>query len=256
MKHLHAKKKLYIIALSLSAAILVVFCIAKNMDFFKRAYRQAFGYNVNGKYTQDKIAEAIRKQEAERGTDSTDENDSPNTASRVEVENTKKQIKMTTSLTEFVIKNYYLTDTLPEGITPEKVDYYSDELDSNKNLLKQFKYLVVDTTIQNVSGEDDLEYLVNCFYGRFIDENYNALLQNIEFRYFSRQGEASDNSVEAFHFIFKKDEKIEAKLIFILDMRKFDNYDFYFVVNNSGRWTPDENYRIAKAELTPTELGG
>lgn len=148
-----------------------------------------------------------------------------------------------------------MTETLPENISSDDVKYRPKEVDEDGNLPEQYRYLVVNATVQNISGENDVEHLINCFHGEFISDDYQKLFPIQEFRYFSRLGEASDRSSEKYHYIFKKDELIEAQLIFILDMTDFEErFDFYFVLNQSGAWSPDENYLIQKAELDSQSL--
>ena len=259
MRSSKKKKAIIITLLCLATVALVSVCVAMNTELISNAYHKVFGYEINGKSDRDKLAEAIRKQENDNSLDKTDEPASAidDMSSESDSDNDeKKQIKMTTDTIEYVIRDYYLTDILPEGVSLNDFGYYtSKEIDESGNLQKSYRYLVVDTTIQNISGENDVEYLINCFHGEFIRDDYQKLFPIREFRYFSRQGEASDKSSERYHYIFKKDELIEAQLIFILDMTAFEEgFDFYFVLNQSGAWSPDENYRIQKAELDSQSL--
>ena len=254
MRSSQKKKAIIITALCLATVALVSVCAAMNTEFISNAYHKVFGYEINGKSDRDKLAEAIRKQENDNSLDKTDEPASAidDMSSESDSDNDeKKQIKMTTDTIEYVIRDYYLTDILPEGVSLNDFSFYtSKEVDEDGRLQKSYRYLIVDTTVQNISGENDIEYLISRFNGEFIRDDYIKLLPMQQFRYFSRQGEASDNPRESFYYIFKKDELIDARLIFILDMTAFEEgFDFYFELNQSGAWSPDENYRIQKAEL-------
>ena len=264
MRSSQKKKAIIITALCLATVALVSVCVAMNTELISNAYHKVFGYEINGKSDRDKLAEAIRKQENDNSLGKTDEPasaiddmSSETAPDNSTVNGTKKQIKMTTDTIEYVVRDYYLTDILPEDVSLHDFSYYtSKEIDEDGKLQKSYRYLVVDTTVQNISGENNLEYLINSFSGEFIADDYIKLLPVQEFRYFSRQGEASDNPYEGFHYIFEKDELIEAQLIFILDITAFEEgFDFYFELNQSGAGAPDENYHIQKAELDLQSIG-
>lgn len=239
------RKRIVSIIIALAAAALLIVCVVVKYDEIKDKFH--IGEEPEDQLGEivpldNNIGEFLRQEEAE--------SQSENVGS---TSNTKEENKefspfmLSTKDVNFKIKNYYCSDELPEGIKPNQVSYSSRQIDENRKLKDGYFHLIIDAEISNRTNEK-FEYLVNSFSGLYVDKNDNILWPIVELVYFTQQRGTVD-SVDSFHYVFEKNETIQATLILVLNKETLRENDVYFLVNNSGAVPFDEDATIKKVEI-------
>lgn len=277
------RKSLVSKIIALAAATLLIVCVVQNYDEIKTKFHigeepdDQLGEVVS---LDNNIGEFLRQEEAKNQNNHTESTSNTSTSSTnndrttttsmdtspSSTNSTSGQTKNTTSTNSievgtnnfspftlstkdvnFKIKNYYCSDDLPKGINPNQVSYSSRQIDEKRKLKDGYFHLIIDAEISNRTNKK-FEYLINSFSGLYVDKNDNILWPIVELVYFTQQRGTID-SVDSFHYVFEKNETIQATLILVLNKETLLENNVYFLVNNSGAVPFDEDVAIKKVEI-------
>lgn len=265
------KKILTVIVLILVATALTAYFIQDNLKLISDTAASLSG-GKTGSTVQD-ISNAVRREErraaydgfCNRAYDATEPQDSKTKAfdhntdplsgsdsgNYPEASNDANAVFPFSLMTEeigFIVHDYYFSRELPDDVNPNDVAFSERLFTSTGELKDECCYFIVKASIKNLTGIQ-YEYLINSFYLKLAYEADDAVYTfgpMIEMLYFTQQGQASDNPMERYHYIFDPDEEIECTMIFAEIIERLDPYDLYIVVNNTGSVVYDENVRLHK----------